>query len=458
MNAQYTFTSRSLAHAGSRHARCTKPTGLDHFTRSIDRAMLFLGALVLALVHVIFASSDAALADGRVALLLGGEKYQNFRASKLTTEHLIELETLLKQQGFTVLVASNAGNADARVALQDFSHKAEGADFALIVTAGHFATYQRQSFFLPVNARVRRATDLFSRGLSVSSIADIARKAKAGAVLMLVTVPDIPSTVAGISMRPNIANAPPPHIVAIFSSSDKVPVSRVDSISVQAIKDLIDVARENPLMLSALVDSASAGATGRRFGELKEFNLSLDQRIPPPPESDETARANALTNAERKARIDAEARLSEAEARAREAEQRAINTVNRAKRELAAAAATRQPNDAKAADNEPTADMKTKIATAAPPATPALAVSTAPVEGAAMADLQSLQVVEALLGREQRKVIQRLLKEQGLYDGSIDAIFGDLTRVAIRAFQKKSGAPETGYLTPAQFQKLIANK
>jgi peptidoglycan hydrolase-like protein with peptidoglycan-binding domain len=83
---------------------------------------------------------------------------------------------------------------------------------------------------------------------------------------------------------------------------------------------------------------------------------------------------------------------------------------------------------------------------------------TTPAPKATGADVQSLQIVEALLGRSQRRVIQKLLKEKGLYQGPIDAIFGDRTRSAIRAFQKQSGAEETGYLTPAQFKRLVEKK
>jgi peptidoglycan hydrolase-like protein with peptidoglycan-binding domain len=45
----------------------------------------------------------------------------------------------------------------------------------------------------------------------------------------------------------------------------------------------------------------------------------------------------------------------------------------------------------------------------------------------------------------------------GLYQGPIDAIIGVLTREAIREYQKKNGAAETGYLTPDQLQALTAS-
>ena len=73
-------------------------------------------------------------------------------------------------------------------------------------------------------------------------------------------------------------------------------------------------------------------------------------------------------------------------------------------------------------------------------------------------NIQSLQVVEALLGRGQRKIIQRILKTKGYYQGPIVAIFGVLTRAAIKAFQRDEEADATGYLTPDQFRQLVASR
>lgn len=436
---------------------CFKVSPTTRVYRASSSVTRYLSALIATVSCFTFVALHAAQADGRVALLLGAEKYQYFKPSGISSNQILALEAALKKQGFSVLTTIDPGNADARAALSDFSHKAETADFALIVATGHFATYRNQSFFLPVNTRVRRATDLFSRGLSAKNITDIASKAKAGALLMLVTVPDIPSTVAGISMRPDFSTPLSGKVIASFSSSDNVPVSRVNSVSVQAMKDLIEAAGETPMMLAALMDSASAGATGRVFGKASELNLSVDASKAADAAKAQAAQS-AANEAERKARLQADTRIREAEARAREAEQRAIETEARAKREMAAATAAQKAMEAsKAAEEKAAADANAaRVATA--PASSAPAASAPPTAPTAGANIASLQVVEALLGRGQRKVIQRLLKDMGHYDGPIDAIFGDQTRDAIRAFQKQSAAPETGYLTPTQFQKLIASK
>ena len=446
-------------------------------------------ALLLASVVWITVGAWGVHAKGRIALLLGAEKYQNFKASQISAAQTAALGQALIRRGFSVTVVSDPGNATARAALTDFSRKAVGSDFALIVATGHFATYRRQSFFLPTNVRVRRSTDLFSRGLSVASFADIAARAKAGAVAMIVTVPDIPSTVAGVSARPDLAAELPAHVTIAFSTSSKIPVSSVDKVSARAMADLAEWASGSPMMLSTLLDSASAGGTGLVFGKLKDIDLSTDVAEEPakPPlsetvatlekeaerELEEARRAQELAEARKRA----EALVSEAERRAREAEQRAREVEARARRELAAAKAAQEAQAAEAARANQAAEAARANAAAqaakaaqevqaaqvaevtkTEPAVTSNPPATAQPQAADESSLQSLQVVEALLGRQQRQTIQRLLRTKGLYDGPIDGIFGKRTRLAIRAFQKAAGAPETGYMTPEQFQQLVSSR
>ncbi len=68
----------------------------------------------------------------------------------------------------------------------------------------------------------------------------------------------------------------------------------------------------------------------------------------------------------------------------------------------------------------------------------------------------ALEALEKLLDPRQVRRIQQRLAQMGLYQGPIDAIIGVLTRDAIREYQKKNGAPETGYLTPEQLKALTA--
>ncbi len=476
MNAHTTQKFDRLPSTGQSCEDSANRIRLRRFVKRLGKAAIYGLAKLLAVTCITLFGISAVSAQGRIALLLGAEKYQHFKPSKITLAQNKALEQALRDQGFDVKLAADPGNATARAALGEFSRKAETADFALIIASGHFATYRQQSFFLPTNARVRRATDLFSRGLSVANIADIAHRAKFGAFLMFITVPDIPSTIAGVGNQPGFARPPPANVTAVFSTSNKVPVSRVDSVSMQAMKDVIEASGEKPLMLAALLDSASASGAGRVVGEAKELNLSQDLTKPK-----QVTEAEALNNTERKARILAETRLNLAEERARQAEMRVKEAEAKAKRDLAAAAdaAERRTAEARrvaeenakrelaavAAEAERKAGAVTRAEAARKAAEAKAAAQTQPSRPSPTLapanpapNIQSLQVVEALLGRGQRKVIQRILKTKGYYRGPIDAIFGDQTRAAIKAFQRDEVADETGYLTPDQFQQLVASR
>ncbi len=231
-------------------------------------------AVVLIAIFMQLVFSFGAQAGGRVALVLACEKYENFEESFIDVKWAGELGQALKEQNFDVTVAGDRNDAQSRAALREFSLKANGADFALIVTSGHVVTYQGQSFFLPQNAKIQRATDLFSRALSLASIADIAGKAKSAALLVIMTVPDIPPTVSGIDTRPAMGGQQAANVVTVFSTSARVPVSGVDRVSEQASEKLLAAAQEETLTLAALVNSVSAEGVGLVVGKVSDIDLS----------------------------------------------------------------------------------------------------------------------------------------------------------------------------------------
>jgi hypothetical protein len=352
-------------------------------------------AIILIAIFIQLVVSFGAQASGRVALVLACEKYENFKDSIIDVKWADELGQALKERNFEVTVATNRNDAQTRAVLREFSLKAEKADFALIVASGHLVTYQSQSFFLPRNAKIQRATDLFSRALSLTSIADIGGKAKSGALLVLMTIPDIPATVSGVDTRPATGGQQAANVVTVFSSSPRVPASGVDRVSEQAAEKLLAVAQEEPLTLAALINGVSADGLGQVFGNISDINLSE-----PSPKSEDGSRAEAAA----KAQAEAERKASLAEARARDAEERA----QRAQEEIKK-----------------------------------------------VTDTRSLQSAENVFSLNERRDVQRRLQSLRLYRGGGDGIFGEQVKEAIKTFQKLSGAPETGYLTRNQFQQLV---
>ena len=52
------------------------------------------------------------------------------------------------------------------------------------------------------------------------------------------------------------------------------------------------------------------------------------------------------------------------------------------------------------------------------------------------------------------KAIQEKLKERGLYNGSVDGIFGSATQAAVKKFQKQQGLTQDGIAGPATLKRL----
>ena len=262
--------------------------------------------LIAIFMQLIFGFS--AQAGGRVALVLACEKYENFEESDIDVKWAGELGQALKEHNFDVTVAGDRNDAQSRAALRDFALKATGADFALIVVGGHAVTYHSQPFFLPQNAKIQRATDLFSRALSLASIADIAGKAKSAALLVLNTVPDIASTVSDIDARPATSGQQAANVITVFSSSAKVPVSGVDRLAAQASEKLLAATQEDTLTLAGLVSSVAAEGVGLVVGKVSDIDLSA----PVPDSKPEDASTTAVpqgAEAAAKAQVEAERRL-----------------------------------------------------------------------------------------------------------------------------------------------------
>lgn len=74
------------------------------------------------------------------------------------------------------------------------------------------------------------------------------------------------------------------------------------------------------------------------------------------------------------------------------------------------------------------------------------------------ADSPSNQSLEALSKVGSRgsevKAIQEKLKERGIYKGSVDGIFGEATKTAVKKFQKQQGLTQDGIAGPATLKRL----
>jgi invasion protein IalB len=124
-------------------------------------AFLFLALFSLA------AWSGAALADRRIALVIGNSSYQTLRELKNPKNDSIAIAKLFKDAGFDEVEAkSNLSADDFRRALREFAVRSEGADVAVVYFAGHGIEIGGTNYLLPVDAKI--ATDLDAEDEAVS--------------------------------------------------------------------------------------------------------------------------------------------------------------------------------------------------------------------------------------------------------------------------------------------------
>jgi hypothetical protein len=414
--------------------------------------ILFLGSIVFAL-SLLLMSGVTARAAGRVALVLTAEDYQKLPKSSIGTKRGAEIAEALKARGFELIVSPNPSNATARASLRDFAAKAEGADLAFVVLIGHGVAWGGQTFFLATNTELGRATDLLSRALSTTNIAQIVGRAQTGGVFFFMTSPTFESPIEGLDPRPQFTSEAPKNTVAVFSSSARIPVSRIDAAGEQAAEALTKMLQQPSPSLSEAVKVASNGSMGAVFGRVDE--ISLAKPAPAPAAQSVASTAPQAAAAQRSEEI--EGKL-EAERRAREqAETRARDEQLRAER--AQAEVLKAQADAKKAQ----ADVERAQADAEKAKQEAKRVEAqAQIAAAQVEGLRHVPVAAPIedtqLGQKQRRLIQQRLRELGLYTGPIDAIMGPLTREAIMGYQKSRSAAVTGYLTPEQFDALLPNQ
>jgi invasion protein IalB len=127
------------------------------------RRLAYLFLLFLA----IGAAPSGALADRRIALVIGNSSYQTLRELKNPKNDSIGIANFLKNAGFDVVDAKIDLTADAfRRALREFAVKSEQADIAVVYFAGHGIEIGGINYLLPVDAKI--ATDLDAEDEAIS--------------------------------------------------------------------------------------------------------------------------------------------------------------------------------------------------------------------------------------------------------------------------------------------------
>ena len=99
------------------------------------RAVRSLVVAILALV--VLAAPAVALADGRVALVVGNSTYAHIGRLPNPDNDAADMSSALRRLGFEVTTEFDADRVELTEALRAFTRRSAGADVSLVFYAGH---------------------------------------------------------------------------------------------------------------------------------------------------------------------------------------------------------------------------------------------------------------------------------------------------------------------------------
>lgn len=115
--------------------------------------------------------SQPALADKRVALVIGNSAYQNVVKLTNPVNDANAMTDTLKAAKFDIVEARRDLKAtEMRRALRDFADKARDADVAVVYFAGHGIEVDGTNYLIPTDALLERDTDVYDEAFSLERI------------------------------------------------------------------------------------------------------------------------------------------------------------------------------------------------------------------------------------------------------------------------------------------------
>lgn len=131
----------------------------------------FFGSLKFWLAAGLLLVCQPALADKRVALVLGNSAYQNVPPLTNPVNDAALMADTFRKAGFDAVdFRQNLSAQETRRVLRDFADKSADADIAVIYYAGHGMEVDGNNYLIPVDARLERDNDVYDEAFSLDRI------------------------------------------------------------------------------------------------------------------------------------------------------------------------------------------------------------------------------------------------------------------------------------------------
>src|SRR3954468_684196 len=131
------------------------------------------------LVVSIWFGCDSALAEKRVALVIGNSAYQKVAKLPNPANDAAAVAGMFKSAGFDLVEAKlNVTANDLRRTLREFGAKSRDADVAVIYYAGHGIELDGNNYLIPVDATLETDTDVLDETFALDRVLVAAEPAK----------------------------------------------------------------------------------------------------------------------------------------------------------------------------------------------------------------------------------------------------------------------------------------
>lgn len=138
------------------------------------------------LVSVVMASNALAVAERRVALVIGNNDYQNIPRLEKAVNDADAVARELKKVGFDVLSYNNIGQKKMNQAVNEFVQKVSGGGVGVFFFAGHGLQINNQNFLVPIDMDLPRDNnDVADQAINVPLLQDKLAEAKAKFTLLV---------------------------------------------------------------------------------------------------------------------------------------------------------------------------------------------------------------------------------------------------------------------------------
>jgi hypothetical protein len=139
----------------------------------MSRLMILLPLLKRTLLSaiILILASCGAMAEKRVALVIGNSAYQHVPSLANPSNDAAAMVAMFKKANFDLVDSrKDLPVAEMRRALRDFGAKARDADVAVIYYAGHGIELDGVNYLIPIDAQLENDTDVFDETLALDRV------------------------------------------------------------------------------------------------------------------------------------------------------------------------------------------------------------------------------------------------------------------------------------------------